>query len=152
MIKTFRGLLTDGEERTIRLSTIRGERGYRITKFQLFPHKPGTTTTEPVVSVWARSGLGGGVSTAVVDFENQYLLAVAFYQDRHESTYIAAETVIFDRRIINQDIFVTLTNTEDAEKCNYYIELEQIKLDLNEATAATLQDMRGTKGPAYEPA
>ena len=26
---------------------------------------------------------------------------------------------------------------------NYYIELEQVKLDLNEATVATLKDMRG---------
>jgi hypothetical protein len=26
---------------------------------------------------------------------------------------------------------------------NYYIELEKVKLDLNEATVATLKDMRG---------
>jgi hypothetical protein len=26
---------------------------------------------------------------------------------------------------------------------NYYLELEQVKLDLNEATVATLKDMRG---------
>jgi len=152
MIKTFRGLLTDGEERTIRLGSIRGERGYKIIKFQVFPNKPGTTTVEAVVSIWARSGLGSGTTTAVVDFENQYLLGVAFHQDRHEATYVASETVIFDRGIVNQDIFITLTDTVGSEKCNYYIELEQMNLDLNEATVATLKDMRGTKGPAYEPA
>jgi hypothetical protein len=30
-----------------------------------------------------------------------------------------------------------------SEDCNYYLELEQIKLDLNQSTVATLKDMRG---------
>ena len=39
--------------------------------------------------------------------------------------------------------YITLQDTQNAGGSNYYIELEQIKLDLNEATVATLKDMRG---------
>ena len=43
----------------------------------------------------------------------------------------------------NQDIYITHTNLHaDAGPVNYYIELEQIKLDLNENTVATLKDIR----------
>ena len=42
-------------------------------------------------------------------------------------------------------MFFTHQNTHaDAGPVNYYIELEQVKLDLSEATVATLKDMRGT--------
>ena len=48
----------------------------------------------------------------------------------------------------NQDIFVTCdTGSTSGESCNYYIELEQIKLDLNENTVATLKDIRNIVGP-----
>ncbi len=52
-------------------------------------------------------------------------------------------TVVVDNKIINQDIFITLRCHNAAASLNYYIELEQVKLDLNEATVATLKDMRG---------
>ena len=41
--------------------------------------------------------------------------------------------------IFNQDIYVT---NYGSGAMNYYIELEQIKLDLNENTVATLKDIR----------
>ena len=50
--------------------------------------------------------------------------------------------VTFDGEIFNQDIFVTHVDTEGALECNYYIELEQMALDLNEQTVATLKDIR----------
>jgi len=42
-ILCYRGLLACGGQETILLSTKKGEVGYRITKFQLMPQKPGTT-------------------------------------------------------------------------------------------------------------
>ena len=52
------------------------------------------------------------------------------------------EVVIFDNEIFNQDIYITHTDNKNAESINYYIELEQIKLDLNQNTVATLKDIR----------
>ena len=40
------------------------------------------------------------------------------------------------------DIFVQ-HKSQSANACNFYMELEQVKLDINEATIATLKDMRG---------
>jgi hypothetical protein len=45
----------------------------------------------------------------------------------------------------NQDIFITL-GSQSGASCNYYIELEQVKLDLNENTVATLKDIRNITG------
>ena len=44
--------------------------------------------------------------------------------------------------IFNQDIYVTHKDVAVGQTVNYYIELEQIKLDLNENTVATLKDIR----------
>jgi len=52
-------------------------------------------------------------------------------------------TIIFDKEIFNQDIYITHTEAAgSALACNYYIELEQVKLDLSENTVATLKDIR----------
>ena len=42
----------------------------------------------------------------------------------------------------NQDIYVTMKDSSTGESCNYYIELEQMKLNLDEQTVATLKDIR----------
>ena len=44
--------------------------------------------------------------------------------------------------IFNQDIYITHVDSDASAPINYYIELEQIKLDLNENTVATLKDIR----------
>ena len=54
-----------------------------------------------------------------------------------------ANPIIFDDKIINQDIYVTHMDIGGSENNNYYIELEQLSLNLSEATVATLKDMRG---------
>jgi len=141
-ILSYRNLIKDGGEDTILLTTKKGEVGYRIVKFQLFPNKPGTTTVESTVQIFKDAGLGSGTTTAVVDFSNNRLLGSAFYQDRHEATYVTAESIIFDREIFNQDIYVTMTDTVGTEAINYYIELEVIKLSEDQAMVATLKDIR----------
>ena len=54
--------------------------------------------------------------------------------------------VIFDQEIFNQDIFVTHKIRNGTGSVNYYIELEQISLTLDENTVATLKDIRNIKG------
>jgi len=53
------------------------------------------------------------------------------------------QIVIFDKEIFNQDIFVTHTDEGGSAKCNYYIELEQMKLDHTQNMNATLKAIRG---------
>ena len=50
---------------------------------------------------------------------------------------------MFDHVKVNQDIYISHHNADGTSSCNYYIELEQMKLNLDEATVATLKDMRG---------
>ncbi len=141
MIKTFRGKLADGGTETIRLSTNNGMTGYKIHKFQVMAETPTTVSAECVVKIFSVEQSSG---TATVDFTDSTLLAVALWTsdgDTHEQAEDL--NVIFDNVAINQDIFITHQNTAGgAADCNYYLELEQIKLDLNENTVATLKDIR----------
>ena len=145
MIKTFRGLLADGGQDTIRLSTRDGMMGYRIVKFQGFPQKPGTADYESTLQIWKVKQDPVLTSTPIVDFSNSRLLAALIYEGRpgSSSAGVLPDAVIFDDEIVNQDIFVTHTEANGSESFNYYLELEQVKLDLGEATVATLKDMRG---------
>jgi hypothetical protein len=148
MIKTFRNKLAHGGQDTIRLSTSKGEIGYNIQKLQVITENPASETAELVVKVWTVAQLdaaGDPDVDAVVDFSNSSLLAVCYFEGHSNSTDFGGTTVIFDATTINQDIFVTLADGSGGSiGGNYYLELDQVKLDLNEATVATLKDMRGS--------
>jgi len=147
-IKSFRGLLADGQELRIRLGTIRGQIGYRIKKFKIITHLPGAGSDYASVVKLRTQSLGDGVATtAVVNFDSGLLLGVAWSSGDSATPNNYLETVIFDNVTFNQDIFVTHKETIGSQACNYYLELEQVKLDLNEATVATLKDMRGNYTP-----
>lgn len=141
MIKTYRGLLTDGQQDTIRLSTNNGLIGYRIIKFELFPNTPGAASFESVVKIYKREQTS---IDGVVDFDDQALLAASFiggYTSVANSTL--NETTIMEHEVFNQDVFITHSEVDGSASCNYYIEMEQMKLAGDEATVATLKDMRG---------
>ena len=143
MIKTFRGKLADGGQDTIRLSTNNGLIGYRIKKFEIFPEFPGTEQCESTVQIFSREQTSVSTTTATVDFINPLLLAAAFYSKSASVDHSTSLIVTFDHVTINQDIFITHTETAGTQNCNYYLELEQVKLAQNEAAVATLKDMRG---------
>ena len=146
MNKSFRGRLahmtsTDDILR-IRLSTNDGLTGYEIVKFQLFPEKPGTSTGENLVQIHSTK------PTALpteVNFNNPLILAVGFVGASTNNTQLAPiPSVVFDAVKINQDIYITHDDESgNASPVNFYLELKTVKLDLNEATVATLKDMRG---------
>jgi len=141
-IKTFRGLLTDGAQDTIVLHTNDGSTGYRIVKFQIMPKLPGSVAAEHVVQIWKIAQSSVPTSDPPVDFSDQTLLAAAVVGNSTNNRLLSNMEIIFDNEIFNQDIYVTHTDDNAAEACNYYIELEQVKLDLNENTVATLKDIR----------
>jgi len=133
---------------TISLHTTDGSIGYRIVKLEVFPQKPGTSTGENLFQIFsiessATTAASAAVATSV-DFSDNTLLATAFVGASTNQTQLAPiGAVVFDNMTFNQDIFVAHTDESGSSSpCNYYIELEQMPLDLNENTVATLKDIR----------
>ena len=145
MIKTFRGLLADGEQDTIRLGTNQGLIGYRIVKFEIMPETPTSAGgVEHIVQLWkVKQDSVPTAAPAPIDFSNSLLLAAGIYIGNDDPQYAHTNQVIFESEVFNQDIYITHSDTNGNDNVNYYIELEQLKLDLSEATVATLKDMRG---------
>lgn len=141
-IKTFRGLIADEVQDIVSLHTTNGSIGYRITKFQGMPNTPGSTAIqESIIKIYtvSQSTIDG-----VVDFNDQTLLGVLYVKQDASDEAPSTHEVIFDKMIFNQDIYITHKDASTGESCNYYIELEQFKLDLNESTVATLKDIRNS--------
>jgi len=147
MIKTFRGQIADQAQDVIVLHTNDGSTGYRIVKFELFP--AGSTTNfsyESFVSIFKETQTSAGATIpadGIPDFSDNTLAACGYYtQSSSGATNPEDLNVIFDNEIFNQDIFISHSNSESSAAINYYIELEQVKLDLSENTVATLKDIR----------
>jgi hypothetical protein len=142
MIKSFRGRLEPGTQDEIRLSTNNGMIGYRIVKFQVISALPFQAADEHVLKISKFSQ--EGAIDATIDFNDPTLLAVGIINNESAGyRYAINSTVVFDHVKVNQDIYISHTNTDGTSSCNYYIELEQMKLNTDEATVATLKDMRG---------
>jgi len=141
MIKTFRGLLADGAQDRIRLSTIKGKVGYRIVKFQVLTGSPADTAPESIVQIWKTEQT---TVTAKINFTDSDLLAAAFYNQDATAANIVSQVIIFDTEIFNQDIYIAHIddNTGSATNCNYYLELEVVPLDDAGAEFTTLKDLR----------
>ena len=143
-------MLADGGQETINLHTNDGSIGYRITKFQNMNVNPGSQLIEGVMKIFKIpptevSDGAGGTLPAVnsrVDFSDQTLIAAAYHEDNDSTAYSTSQVIIFDNEIFNQDIYITFKDVSTGQSMNYYIELEQIKLDLNENTMATLKDIK----------
>ena len=140
-IKTFRGLLADGDQQTISLHTNNGAIGYRIKQLQIITKTPyQTNEAEHIVKIFStpQTAIDG-----TVDMSDTTLLAVAITNNAKAGyeTFIGQQ-IIFDNSVTNQDMYITHFESHASEPCNYYIELEQVRLDLNENTVATLKDIR----------
>lgn len=138
-IVSFRGLTAAGGQDTIVLHTTDGATGYKITKFQLMGEQPGIAHMEHIVKIYKTEQT---TIDGVIDFSDNRLLAAAYMQDNIGEHYVSSVDVVFDNEIFNQDIYVTVFDAKGSEPMNYYIELEQMSLDLNENTVATLKDIR----------
>ena len=139
MIKTFRGILADGGQNKIRLSTKKGKIGYRIEKLQVMGQAPGATSQESIVKILKvkQSTIDGNI-----DFADGNLLAAAIWFNKSSVDFPVSEQIIFDREIFNQDIYITHSEVDSTEACNYYLELETINMTDNAAAVSTLRDIR----------
>jgi len=139
MIKTFRGLIASDTQDTIVLHTNDGSTGYKIVKFQILPNNF-NVSDEFNVKVFKVSQTS---NTTTFDFSDNTLIAGAYFENGSgvgsEGSYEG--TVIFDNEIFNQDIYISAMS-QSGNPVNYYLELEQVKLDLSSNTVATLKDIR----------
>jgi len=142
VVKTYRGLLADGAQEKIPLSTKDGSVGYRIVKFQVIQASPGAVNAEATVTI----SKVAFTPLATIDFSNNNILGVAFYGGSASAqAYPNHVVIIFDNEIFNQDIFIGSQDIfGNNEKMNYYIELEQMKLDHTQNMSATLKAIRGS--------
>ena len=141
---SYRGRVPMGQQQEINLKTIKGKTGYKINKFQIISQTPGIsagTGTELVGKIYSMTQ--EGAVSAVVDFTEGDLLAVAYNKEGVAASQAGYEVIIFDNATFNQNIFVTM---EDASgntiEANYYIELETMPISDLEATKLTLQNLR----------
>ena len=147
MIKTFKGEIKDNEVLTIRLRTNKGETGYKIKKLELFPTQPGIANVENVVQVFTVPYTETNTS-ATPNFDNPTLIGAAYFQDNASSAVPSSKVVVVDNVTFNQDIYITHRDISNSTPgsgtaVNYYVELDQMKLNIGESTVATLKDMRG---------
>ena len=138
-IKSFRGMMADAAIDTIHLATRDGSTGYRITKFEMMAEATGTFDHGFIIKIFK---VPQTTATALVDFSDNTMLAAGYTANHESIQYANIQQIVFDNEIFNQDIYITCKDIETGQNCNYYIELEQMKLDLNENTVATLKDIR----------
>ena len=137
MNKTYRGQLADGGVDEIHLRTNKGDIGYKIVKFELLPEQPGNQAAEAVVTI-SRINF---TPLSTIDLTDGDILAVGVYAAGAGAGNAYNQFIIMDQEIFNQNIFIGNQDIQNF-KMNYYLELEQVKLNENESTMATLQSMR----------
>jgi hypothetical protein len=142
-IKSFRGKLKAASNisaiETIRLSTRDGSTGYKITKFMLMA-PDASENIEGVVKVYK---IPQTTVDANIDFDDNTLVAAGLIsQSSTDQSNPNDQTIYFDNEIFNQDLYIYNAPADYSADVNYYLELEQIRLDLNENTVATLKDIK----------
>ena len=139
VVKTFRGLLADGGQERICLETLRGKVGYRIVKFQMI----GPDSNENIESTMKIYMDKQTTINDDINFSDNRLLAAGILLFPQHSSNTAAQTIVFDSVVFNQDIYITLSGHGYQSAINYYLELEVIPLTDHAAEFTTLKDIRG---------
>ena len=141
-IITYKGKLPIGVQEKIHLSTNDGLTGYRINKFQIMSSTPGASQTVTYVAKIYTTDQTNNI-TDTVDLSDSDLLAVIYYANSVTPSNPISEQIILDKETFNQDIFIYITDPDgNTHPCNFYIELEQFKIDLNTSTYHTLKNIR----------
>jgi hypothetical protein len=122
---SFRGLLADGGQDRIRIEGATGEIAWRITKFQTIPETPGAASQESVVKVYReeQSTVDGSIN-----FKDDELLAASFFSSTASTQYPQAVYVVFDNALFVRNLWITHSDVDGSLNCNYYIELEEVKV------------------------
>jgi len=127
-VHSFRGLLEDGAQNQISIEGSVGAIAWRITKFEIFANLPGTADMESTLMIWREEQATVSTSSAEVDFDNDQILAVAYWASGSGADQSGQSSVIFDNALFVRDIWVTHTDTAGSRQFNYYIELEEVTI------------------------
>tara|TARA_R110000824_G_scaffold359397_1_gene546952 strand:- start:162 stop:599 length:438 start_codon:yes stop_codon:yes gene_type:complete len=137
---SYKGKIEANTQEEIRLSTIQGKIGYKIRKLSIIGEEPGEETVELILKIYK---IKQDTINNTVDFSDDTLLGVAYLIDSSSTATVTADNIIFDNEMFNQDIYVTAVDASGSNRAtNYYLELEQFKLNDIETTMATLKDIR----------
>jgi len=142
-VHSFRGLLADGKQRKIRIQGSVGAIAWRITKLHVMTHTPGgANSVESVIKIYREEQ--SSVDTTV-NFNDDELLAAAVWSSG-ATLYNNPEdmSVIFDNALFSRNIYVTHSETQNNEACNYYIELEEVKVSAAGMTQLAVAAARRT--------
>jgi len=125
-VHSFRGLLADEEQQKIRIQGSVGTIAWRITKFQIMGDAPVTENQESVVKIFREVQSS---FDATVNFTDDELLGVAVWSSHSTATnYPEDLSVIFDNSLFVRNIYISHAEAAAARSCNYYIELEEVKV------------------------
>jgi len=124
---SFRGLLADGGQDKIRIEGATGAIAWRITKFQIISTAPGQGADESILQIWREEQSSVSTTAVTLDFTESELLGVGYWA-APAAGYHLDSIVVFDNALFVRNIYVTHTNVASAVACNYYIELEEVKL------------------------
>ena len=130
-------MIGQSEQQVIPLQTNNGLTGYKIKKFQIMPYNF-NAADEYTVQIW-KTDQEGSIDN-VQNFADNRLLAVAYF-GTDGADIVNDSIVIFDNEKFNQNVYV-VAKSQSGKDVNYYIEMEQMKLSLDEQTVATLKDIR----------
>jgi len=122
---SFRGLLADGAQERIRIQGSVGAIAWRIVKFELMAELPGVSDSESIIKVYRdeQSSIDG-----VINFNDAELLAAGFWRAATGTDRPMTDKVIFDNTLFSRNIYITHSDVDSAFSCNYYIELEEVKV------------------------
>ena len=133
-VHSFRGLLGDGGYDEINLERQNVNLAYRVVKLQIIRQAP-TASIDHVVKVLREEPTTVPSSSATIDLSDMDLLAVAALSGTAFGEYDS--TIIFDNVLFSRNIYVTHTDNDGGDDCNYYIEIEEVPV-----TAATLMQLK----------
>lgn len=144
-IKTFRGQIASSGIDIVTLHTNTGSTGYKMLSLQCLTDNPTAYDIEGVFKIYK---VPQTAVTGTFDFSDQTLVAAAYVTFGNQPYEVNNVTTVFDRDVFNQDLYITFIDSGgNTRPMNYYFELEQVTLDLNENTVATLRDIRNITAP-----
>jgi len=120
---SFRGLLADGSQERIRIQGATGEIAWRIAKFNILSNDP-SANIEHLVQIW-REEQDSIVGT--IDISDDEWLATVWESGGGYSRPENFHPMIGDALFV-RNIWVTHNESVGTASCNYYIELEEVKV------------------------
>ena len=127
-VHSFKGVLTDtagSNQQKIRIQGPVGAIAWRINKFEIMSVTPMTTNGEHVVKVYREEQ---DTIVGTVNFNENELLAVGIWFMNEGEQYPLSSQIIFDNALFSRNIWVSHIDVNAAISCNYYIELEEVKV------------------------